>query len=148
MNEPDEDLILRSETALGHGVMDNVRTVVYVKPSTFNSAKNPEVAREIAELNRQFTEAVEPYILVGPGRWGSSDSALGIPVRWPQIAGARLIVESALPGYHIEPSQGTHFFQNLTSFGVDISRSTLCTTAVSTTWTILIRCLRSTRARH
>jgi len=118
MNEPDEDLILRSETALGHGLMDNVRTVVYVKPSTFNSAKNPEVAREIAELNRQFTEAVEPYILVGPGRWGSSDSALGIPVRWPQIAGARLIVESALPGYHIEPSQGTHFFQNLTSFGV------------------------------
>ena len=118
MNEPDSDLILRSETALGHGVMDNVRTVVYVKPQTFNSARNPEVAREIAEINRKQIEANEPYILIGPGRWGSSDSALGIPVRWPQIAGARLIVESALPGYHIEPSQGTHFFQNLTSFGV------------------------------
>ena len=118
MNEPDEALILRSETALGHGVMDNVATVVYVKPKTFNSSRNPEVAREIAEINRRFVDENRPYILVGPGRWGSSDSALGIPVRWPQIAGARLIVESALPGYHIEPSQGTHFFQNLTSFGV------------------------------
>lgn len=118
MDEPDEDLILRSEAALGHGVMDNVGAVVYVKPQTFNSARNPEVAREIAEINRRFVETNKPYILVGPGRWGSSDSALGIPVRWPQIAGARLIVESALPGYHIEPSQGTHFFQNLTSFGV------------------------------
>lgn len=118
MNVPDTELILRSETALGHGVMDSVRTVVYVKPSTFNSIRNPEVAREVAEINARLVKDNEPYILVGPGRWGSSDSALGIPVRWPQIAGARLIVESALPGYHVEPSQGTHFFQNLTSFGV------------------------------
>ncbi len=118
MEEPDSSLILRSETALGHGIMDNVRTVVYVRPQTFNSLRNPEVAREIAELNKKLIEENEPYILVGPGRWGSSDSALGIPVKWPQIAGARLIVESALPGYRIEPSQGTHFFQNLTSFGV------------------------------
>lgn len=114
----DKDLILRSETALGHGVMDNVRYVVYMKPKSFNSMRNPEVAREIEQINRDFTERNEPYILIGPGRWGSSDPALGVPVRWPQIAGARLIVESALPGYHIEPSQGTHFFQNLTSFGV------------------------------
>ena len=63
-------------------------------------------------------EKNEPYILIGPGRWGSSDPALGIPVKWPQIAGARLIVETSIPGYRIEPSQGTHFFQNLTSFGV------------------------------
>ncbi len=118
LDVPDGDLILRSESALGHGVMDNVGAVVYIKPQTFNSSRNPEVAREIAEINRRFVEDNKPYILVGPGRWGSSDSALGIPVRWPQIAGARLIVESALPGYHIEPSQGTHFFQNLTSFGV------------------------------
>lgn len=114
----DKDLILRSETALGHGVMDNVRYVVYMKPESFNSMRNLEVAREIEQINRDFTERNEPYILIGPGRWGSSDPALGVPVRWPQIAGARLIVESALPGYHIEPSQGTHFFQNLTSFGV------------------------------
>ncbi|MDE6443344.1 MAG: phosphoenolpyruvate synthase [Muribaculaceae bacterium] len=114
----DSDLILRSETALGHGLMDNVRYVVYVKPQTFNSARNPELAREIEKINKGFVDRNEPYILIGPGRWGSSDPALGVPVRWPQIAGARLIVESALPGYHIEPSQGTHFFQNLTSFGV------------------------------
>ncbi len=114
----DSELILRSETALGHGLMDNVRYVVYIKPQTFNSARNPEVAREIEKINKEFVDTNEPYILIGPGRWGSSDPALGVPVRWPQIAGARLIVESALPGYHIEPSQGTHFFQNLTSFGV------------------------------
>ncbi len=118
MEVEDNDLILRSDTALGHGLMEGVRHVVYVKPSTFNSARNPELAREIEQINRDFVQRNEPYILIGPGRWGSSDSALGIPVRWPQIAGARLIVESALPGYHIEPSQGTHFFQNLTSFGV------------------------------
>ncbi len=114
----DKDLILRSETALGHGIMDNVRYIVYVKPDTYDSSRNPELVKEIEAINAGFMEEGEPYILVGPGRWGSSDPALGIPVKWPQIAGARLIAESALPGYRIEPSQGTHFFQNLTSFGV------------------------------
>ena len=114
----DSDLILRSATALGHGVTDNVRTIVYVRPDTFDSARNPALAAEVEALNRRLSEAGEPYILIGPGRWGSSDSALGVPVTWPQIAGARLIVETALPGYRVEPSQGTHFFQNLTSFGV------------------------------
>ena len=73
---------------------------------------------EVEKLNARLTEENEPYVLVGPGRWGSSDFSLGVPVKWPQIAGARLIVETAMPGYRIEPSQGTHFFQNLTSFGV------------------------------
>lgn len=114
----DKDLILRSDTALGHGLMDNVRHIVYVKPSTFDSSSNPATALEIEKINKDFTERDLPYILIGPGRWGSSDAALGIPVKWSQITGARLIVESALPGYRIEPSQGTHFFQNLTSFGV------------------------------
>ncbi len=114
----DSELIIRSETALGHGMMDNVCDIVYVRPQNFNSLNNRAVAAEIDEINRRMTEEGRPYILIGPGRWGSSDDALGIPVRWPQIAGARLIVESALPGYRIEPSQGTHFFQNLTSFGV------------------------------
>ncbi|MCM1476159.1 MAG: phosphoenolpyruvate synthase [Muribaculaceae bacterium] len=118
LDVPDSDLILRSETALGHGLMDNVRFITYVKTSTFDSSRNPELAREIEELNKKFVDNGVPYILIGPGRWGSSDPALGIPVKWPQIAGARLIVESSLPGYRIEPSQGTHFFQNLTSFGV------------------------------
>ncbi len=118
LDVPDTDLILRSDTALGHGLMDGVRHIVYVKPSNFDSARNPETALEVERINREMTERGEPYVLIGPGRWGSSDAALGIPVKWPQIAGARLIVESALPGYRIEPSQGTHFFQNLTSFGV------------------------------
>ncbi len=118
MHLDDSALLLRSETALGHGVMDNVKTVVYVRPEAFNSANNPLVAEEVAEINSKLIAEERPYILIGPGRWGSSDQALGIPVRWPQIAGARLIVESALPGYRVEPSQGTHFFQNLTSFGV------------------------------
>ena len=115
---PDEKLILRSDTALGHGIMDNVRYLVYVKPENFNSSYNPAVAQEIEKINSEMVVAGEPYVLIGPGRWGSSDSALGVPVKWPQISGARLIVETALPGYRIEPSQGTHFFQNLTSFGV------------------------------
>ncbi|MDE7441610.1 MAG: phosphoenolpyruvate synthase [Muribaculaceae bacterium] len=118
MDVPDDKLMLRSDTALGHGIMDNVKTLVYVKPENFNSAYNPEVAQEIEKINAEMVKNGEPYILIGPGRWGSSDSALGVPVRWPQISGARLIVETALPGYRIEPSQGTHFFQNLTSFGV------------------------------
>jgi len=118
MEVPDTELILRSETALGHGIMDNVRYIVYIKPSTFDRMRNTEVAAEIEEINRRFVASDEPYILIGPGRWGSSDPSLGVPVKWPQIAGARLIVECAMPGYRIEPSQGTHFFQNLTSFGV------------------------------
>lgn len=118
LNVADEDLIMRSGTALGHGIMENVRHIVYVRPEAFDSATNRELAQEVEKINTAFVEKGDPYILVGPGRWGSSDPALGIPVRWSQIAGARLIVESALPGYRIEPSQGTHFFQNLTSFGV------------------------------
>ena len=114
----DSRLILRSDMALGHGVQENIRHIVYVKPKAFDSMRNPATALEIEEINRGFAERGEGYILIGPGRWGSSDSALGIPVKWPQISAARLIAESALPGYRIEPSQGTHFFQNLTSFGV------------------------------
>jgi hypothetical protein len=118
LDRPDEELILRSETALGHGITDGVRNILYVKPDTFDSMHNPSLAQEIDRINSEMVSRDEPYILIGPGRWGSSDPSLGIPVRWAQIAGARLIVEAALPGYRIEPSQGTHFFQNLTSFGV------------------------------
>lgn len=115
---PDEKVLLRSNTALGHGNIDNVDTVVYVRPENFSSSNNSLIAREIEKINRNFTERNEGYVLIGPGRWGSSDTALGIPVKWPHISSARLIVESSLKNYRIEPSQGTHFFQNLTSFGV------------------------------
>ena len=111
-------LILRSSTALGHGTSDNVSVVIYVRPEKFNSFNNPATAAEIASLNKKFMEDSEGYVLIGPGRWGSSDNALGIPVRWADISAARLIVESSLSNYRVEPSQGTHFFQNLTSFGV------------------------------
>lgn len=115
---PDDRLLLKSNTALGHGNIEGVSTIVYVRPENFSSLKNPEIAAEIDRVNRKLVEDGIPYILIGPGRWGSSDTALGIPVKWPQIAGAKLIVEASLKNYRIEPSQGTHFFQNLTSFGV------------------------------
>lgn len=118
MSLPDNGLILKSNTALGHGTIDNVSTVVYVRPNSFAPEHNADTAREIDEINRRLVAENTSYILIGPGRWGSSDTALGIPVKWPQISGARLIVESALKNYRIEPSQGTHFFQNLTSMGV------------------------------
>lgn len=118
MSLPDNELILKSNTALGHGTIDNVNTVVYVRPDHFSPEHNADTAREIDGINRKLVAENRSYILIGPGRWGSSDTALGIPVKWPQISGARLIVESALRNYRIEPSQGTHFFQNLTSMGV------------------------------
>ena len=114
----DDKLLLKTFTALGHGMMDNLYSVVYIRPENFSSLNNSEIAREIEKINSNFTAQERNYILVGPGRWGSSDTALGIPVKWAHISSAKLIVESALPGYRIEPSQGTHFFQNLTSFGV------------------------------
>ena len=114
----EEGVLIRSTNALGHGMMDNIRYVVMVKPESFSMSNNPLVAREIEKINRNFTQNNENYILIGAGRWGSSDSALGIPVKWPHISAAKVIVETALKGYSIDPSQGTHFFQNLTSFGV------------------------------
>ena len=118
METEPENLLLKTTTALGHGTMEGIHDIVYIKQANFSSFNNPMIAREIEKINRQYMDRDDGYILIGPGRWGSSDSALGIPVKWPHISAARLIVEAALPNYRIEPSQGTHFFQNLTSFGV------------------------------
>ncbi|MGN0211320.1 MAG: PEP/pyruvate-binding domain-containing protein [Muribaculaceae bacterium] len=118
MDSDDSQLLLKSLTALGHGMMDNIMSIVMVRPERFSMMNNSLIAREIEKINRQFTEEGKSYILIGPGRWGSSDTALGIPVKWPHISAAKLIVETSLKGNRIEPSQGTHFFQNLTSFGV------------------------------
>ena len=115
---PPEECLLYSEHALGHGISQDVYDVLYVKTENFNASRNQLVAYEIEKINRQFTEQKRQYVLVGPGRWGSSDHWLGIPVKWPHISNAKVIVESGLENYRIEPSQGTHFFQNLTSFGV------------------------------
>jgi len=110
--------IIYSEKALGHMVVSDVTDIIYVKSKGFRPLNNPAIALEIERLNQQFTEQGAGYILVGPGRWGTADPALGIPVKWAQISSARLIVETILDKYRIDPSQGTHFFQNLTSFGV------------------------------
>lgn len=112
------DAIITSENALGHGIYDDIFDIVYVKPETFNAANNQLVAYDIEKLNRQLIAENRHYVLVGPGRWGSSDPWLGIPIKWPQISNARIIIEAGLSQYRIDPSQGTHFFQNLTSFGV------------------------------
>ncbi len=115
----DEACLLRSSNSLGHGISEDVQDVVYVKTDeNFTAANNPTIAYHIERINQKFLDANSSYVLVGPGRWGSSDPWLGIPVKWPHISAARVIVETALKNYHVDPSQGTHFFQNLTSFGV------------------------------
>ena len=113
-----EETILSSTSVLGHGIVTDVQDIIYVKSGAFNSSNNQLIAYEIEKLNRRFTEEEKNYVLVGPGRWGSSDHWLGIPVKWPHISNARVIVECGLENYRVDPSQGTHFFQNLTSFGV------------------------------
>jgi hypothetical protein len=116
---PDADCLLRSYNSLGHGISEDVVDVVYVKTDeTFTASNNPTIASHIEKINQQFLNADKNYVLIGPGRWGSSDYWLGIPVKWPHISAARVIVETGLKNYHVDPSQGTHFFQNLTSFGV------------------------------
>ena len=116
---PDADCVLRSHNSLGHGVTEDVTDIVYVKTDDrFTASDNPTIAREIEKINKTYLDSGENYVLVGPGRWGSSDSWLGIPVKWPHISAARVIVEVTLKNYRVDPSQGTHFFQNLTSFGV------------------------------
>ena len=116
---PDQDCLLRSHNSLGHGISEDVVDVVYVKADeNFTASANPQIATEIEHINRKFLNDGKNYVLIGPGRWGSSDYWLGIPVKWPHISASRLIVETGLKNYHVDPSQGTHFFQNLTSFGV------------------------------
>ena len=115
---PEEKVVLKSFNSLGHGIMEDVHDLIYVKTEGYNAGNNPTIAYEIEKLNRKFLDEEKHYVLVGPGRWGSSDSWLGIPVKWPHISAARVIVEAGLSNYRVDPSQGTHFFQNLTSFGV------------------------------
>ncbi len=112
------DALIYSESALGNGRVHNITDFIYVKPDSFDPAKSKEIAVEMEMLNQRFSELKRNYVLVGPGRWGSSDPWLGIPVKWSQISEARVIVEAGQKNFRVDPSQGTHFFQNLTSFGV------------------------------
>jgi len=113
-----EDAIIYSEAALGNGRISDLHDFIFVKPETFDASKSRIIAEQINEINKILIEEERYYVLVGPGRWGSSDSWLGIPVKWPYISNAKIIIESSLENYRIDPSQGTHFFQNLTSFRV------------------------------
>ncbi|MBO4612722.1 MAG: phosphoenolpyruvate synthase [Bacteroidaceae bacterium] len=122
---PDEEALIRSHNAIGHGIHTDIQDIVYVKTqnletgeTTYSAGSNPAIAEEIERINRTFLDEGRNYVLVGPGRWGSSDSWLGVPVKWPAISAAKVIVEAGLQNYRVDPSQGTHFFQNLTSFGV------------------------------
>ncbi|MBQ8607302.1 MAG: phosphoenolpyruvate synthase, partial [Bacteroidaceae bacterium] len=114
----DEATILRSSNSLGHGIVTDVQDIVYVKTDNYSASNNQMIAYDIEKMNRKFLDEGKNYVLIGPGRWGSSDTWLGIPVKWPHISAARVIVEAGLTNYRVDPSQGTHFFQNLTSFGV------------------------------
>lgn len=112
------DMILQSPSALGNGILSGISDIVYIKSETFDPSKTHSIAAELEIINQTFIKEDKNYILIGPGRWGSSDSWLGVPVKWPQISAAKVIVEAGLDNYKIDPSQGTHFFQNLTSFKV------------------------------
>ncbi len=114
---PDEALIT-CKSALGNGIINTLQDVIYVRPESFDASRNTEIGEAVGKVNEEFLREGKNYILIGPGRWGSSDPWLGIPVKWPHISAARVIVESGLEDYRIDPSQGTHFFQNLTSFRV------------------------------
>ncbi len=109
--------MLLSRAALGNGEAQ-VRDVVFVRPETFDAARTRVIGAEVAGMNRWLVDRKRPYLLIGFGRWGSSDPWLGIPVDWASIAGARAIVETAIPGMTVDPSQGSHFFHNLSSFDV------------------------------
>ncbi|MBR0038189.1 MAG: phosphoenolpyruvate synthase [Bacteroidales bacterium] len=114
----DQDCLLRSHSAIGHGIINDVEDVVYVKTAGFSANQNPSIAEEIEKINRTLLDEGRRCVLMGPGRWGSSDPWLGIPVKWPHISSAKVIVEAGLDSFQVDPSQGTHFFQNLTSLGV------------------------------
>ena len=115
---PAEQILCRTDRSLGHGVVDGIRDIVFVKRSNLKATETPLVAAQIGEINSRLLADKRPYLLVGPGRWGSSDPRLGIPVKWSQIAGARIIVETAFEDRVVEPSQGAHFFHNVTSFRI------------------------------
>ena len=111
-------IILESDNALGSGRITGMDYIMYVDPAGFDSSYTRQMAQEIGQMNSLVKTEGGNYLLIGPGRWGSSDPWLGIPVVWSDISEARMIVECGIPGYQIEPSQGTHFFQNITSLGI------------------------------
>jgi hypothetical protein len=113
-----DEVLCTSESSLGHGLLNQIRDIVYVNRKTWNAASNKRIAREIGDMNAKLTNEKRPYVLIGPGRWGTADEWLGIPVKWGQISSAGVIIEASPKGYNVDPSQGTHFFHNITSQGI------------------------------
>lgn len=113
-----EGALIYAESALGLGLIEGVSDVIYIRPDRFDASHTQQMAEEVNRLNTQMRNENRSYVLIGPGRWGSSDPWLGVPIKWPHISEAKVIVECGLENFRVEPSQGTHFFQNLTSFGV------------------------------
>ncbi len=157
---PDEYCLLRSNNSLGHGIGDDIKDVLYIKTDDkFTAANNPAIANEIEHINRKYMEDGRSYMLIGPGRWGSSDPWLGVPVKWSHISAAKVIVETTLKNYSVDPSQGTHFFQNLTSFGVGyftidenkgmgFMRKDILDAMPATLETAFVRCVRFKQPLH
>ena len=110
--------LISSTSVLGNGMVEDVHYILYVRSDRFDALRSRDIAAEIGNINEQLAARGESYVLVGPGRWGSSDPALGIPVKWSHISGAKAVVECGLEDFRVDASEGTHFFQNLTSFGV------------------------------
>lgn len=120
-----DNVLLHSNKALGNGIIDSIKDIIYVKPETFDSSKTIEIAREIGTINEALVEKQTPYILIGPGRWGTQDRWLGIPVGWSEISNVKVMVETAFKDFNIKPTQGTHFFQNIISRGIGYINITL-----------------------
>lgn len=114
----DQKVLVAAQRALGPGILSGITEVVYVRTDAFDSKCTRDIAQEVAHINETLKKQGRTYVLVGPGRWGSSDPWLGIPITWNQISEARVIVECGLPNFQVDPSEGTHFFQNVTSLGV------------------------------
>ncbi len=110
--------LIYGENALGIGMMNDLADIVYIKTGCFNQLETERIAEELLQVNARMRDEKRAYILVGPGRWGSSDPYLGVPVKWTHISEAKVIVECGIKQFEVEPSQGTHFFQNVTSLGV------------------------------
>ena len=117
-NYADKTLLCKSRHVLGNGIIDDVRDIIVVDAGKFERSKSRQTAQEVSRLNMKLQNVKRPYILIGVGRWGSLDPWLGIPVTWDQISGAAVIVESGFKDIDVTPSQGSHFFQNITSFRI------------------------------
>jgi hypothetical protein len=139
--------VIATDSALGNGRIDFLEDVVYVMPEAFDADATPQMALELEQINRSLVAERRRYLLIGFGRWGTSDPWCGIPVNWSQISNAQVIVEAALPGAYAKLSQGTHFFHNMISFEV-LYFSVNLGGAGHIDWPWFERCTEVTRLSH